>query len=66
MEALTKFGLYCIVIDSYRTLWLTQIFAFLQGTEISLNFVKEHFPDMEILSLSGNFCADKKPAAVNW
>ncbi|KAL0278245.1 UNVERIFIED_CONTAM: hypothetical protein PYX00_000115 [Menopon gallinae] len=37
-----------------------------KGTEISLNFVKEHFPDMEILSLSGNFCADKKPAAVNW
>ncbi|CAL7946381.1 unnamed protein product [Xylocopa violacea] len=37
-----------------------------KGTEISLNMVKEHFPDMEILSLSGNFCADKKPAAVNW
>ncbi|KAK6643687.1 3-hydroxy-3-methylglutaryl-coenzyme A reductase [Polyplax serrata] len=37
-----------------------------KGTEISLNFVKQHFPDMEILSLSGNFCADKKPAAVNW
>lgn len=37
-----------------------------KGTEKSLNLVKEHFPDMEILSLSGNFCADKKPAAVNW
>ena len=24
------------------------------------------FPDMEIISLSGNFCTDKKPAAVNW
>merc|ERR1719427_1710810 len=24
------------------------------------------FPDMEIVSLSGNFCTDKKPAAVNW
>ena len=21
---------------------------------------------MEIISLSGNFCTDKKPAAVNW
>jgi len=21
---------------------------------------------MEVLSLSGNFCSDKKPAAVNW
>lgn len=37
-----------------------------KGTEKSLNMVKEHFPDMEILSLSGNFCTDKKPAAVNW
>ncbi|EEB15787.1 3-hydroxy-3-methylglutaryl-coenzyme A reductase, putative [Pediculus humanus corporis] len=37
-----------------------------KGTEIALNTVKEHFSDMEILSLSGNFCADKKPAAVNW
>lgn len=37
-----------------------------KGTEISLNLVKQHFPDMEILSLSGNFCSDKKPAAVNW
>ncbi|KAL8582291.1 hypothetical protein ACOMHN_037048 [Nucella lapillus] len=24
------------------------------------------FPDMKILSLSGNFCTDKKPAAINW
>ncbi|KOC68238.1 3-hydroxy-3-methylglutaryl-coenzyme A reductase [Habropoda laboriosa] len=37
-----------------------------KGTEKSLNAVKIHFPDMEILSLSGNFCTDKKPAAVNW
>ncbi|KZC12825.1 PREDICTED: 3-hydroxy-3-methylglutaryl-coenzyme A reductase [Dufourea novaeangliae] len=37
-----------------------------KGTEQSLNTVKEYFPDMEILSLSGNFCTDKKPAAVNW
>lgn len=37
-----------------------------KGTEKSLNTVKIHFPDMEILSLSGNFCTDKKPAAVNW
>jgi len=38
----------------------------LQGTEVALEFVQETFPDMEILSLSGNFCTDKKPAAVNW
>nr|AFT62250.1 3-hydroxy-3-methylglutaryl coenzyme A reductase [Epicauta mannerheimi] len=38
-----------------------------KGTELSLKYIqKVHFPDMEILSLSGNFCTDKKPAAVNW
>lgn len=38
-----------------------------KGTEIALKFVQsEHFPDLELLSLSGNFCSDKKPAAVNW
>lgn len=37
-----------------------------KGTEKALLHVQKHFPDMEILSLSGNYCADKKPAAVNW
>ncbi|XP_032684231.1 3-hydroxy-3-methylglutaryl-coenzyme A reductase isoform X2 [Odontomachus brunneus] len=37
-----------------------------KGTEKSLQTVQTHFPDMEIVSLSGNFCTDKKPAAVNW
>lgn len=37
-----------------------------KGTELSLNVLKDHFPIMEILSLSGNFCTDKKPSAVNW
>uniref|UniRef100_A0A1B6EGS7 3-hydroxy-3-methylglutaryl coenzyme A reductase n=1 Tax=Clastoptera arizonana TaxID=38151 RepID=A0A1B6EGS7_9HEMI len=37
-----------------------------KGTEIALKTVQSKFPDMELLSLSGNFCADKKPAAVNW
>ncbi|CAH1158637.1 unnamed protein product [Phyllotreta striolata] len=37
-----------------------------KGTEISLKFVQNEFPDMEIVSLSGNFCTDKKPAAINW
>ncbi|KAJ9589270.1 hypothetical protein L9F63_017515 [Diploptera punctata] len=37
-----------------------------KGTEVALSFVQQMFPDMEILSLSGNFCTDKKPAAVNW
>lgn len=37
-----------------------------KGTEMALKTVQQEFPDMEILSLSGNFCTDKKPAAVNW
>ena len=37
-----------------------------KGTELSLKRVQMEFPEMEILSLSGNFCTDKKPAAVNW
>lgn len=37
-----------------------------KGTELSLKYLQEQFPEMEILSLSGNFCTDKKPAAVNW
>jgi hydroxymethylglutaryl-CoA reductase (NADPH) len=37
-----------------------------KGTEKSLHTTQTYFPDMQILSLSGNFCTDKKPAAVNW
>lgn len=37
-----------------------------KGTELSLKMMQTHCPTMEILSLSGNFCTDKKPAAVNW
>lgn len=37
-----------------------------KGTEAALNFLQDIFQDMEILSLSGNFCTDKKSAAVNW
>ena len=28
--------------------------------------VGDLFPDLELLSLSGNYCTDKKPSAVNW
>lgn len=37
-----------------------------KGAENALRFINAHFPQMQIISLSGNFCADKKPAAVNW
>lgn len=37
-----------------------------KGSEKALTFIKETHRDMDIISLSGNFCSDKKPAAINW
>ncbi|XP_060536266.1 3-hydroxy-3-methylglutaryl-coenzyme A reductase-like [Cylas formicarius] len=37
-----------------------------KGTEEALQLLQTEFPEMEILSLSGNVCTDKKPAAINW
>ncbi|XP_068651785.1 3-hydroxy-3-methylglutaryl coenzyme A reductase 1-like [Aristolochia californica] len=37
-----------------------------KGVQNVLDFLQADFPDMEIVSISGNFCSDKKPAAVNW
>ncbi|XP_062516994.1 3-hydroxy-3-methylglutaryl-coenzyme A reductase-like isoform X2 [Corticium candelabrum] len=37
-----------------------------KGAESALRSLQEIFPDMEIISVSGNFCTDKKPSAVNW
>ncbi|XP_019638576.1 PREDICTED: 3-hydroxy-3-methylglutaryl-coenzyme A reductase-like isoform X2 [Branchiostoma belcheri] len=37
-----------------------------KGTEQALKKLEEFFPDMELLSLSGNYCTDKKATAINW
>ncbi|KAL4983745.1 hydroxymethylglutaryl-coenzyme A reductase-domain-containing protein [Aspergillus falconensis] len=38
-----------------------------KGVEHALNVMREHgFVDMAIVSLSANYCSDKKPAAINW
>ncbi|XP_076145152.1 3-hydroxy-3-methylglutaryl-CoA reductase a [Alosa pseudoharengus] len=37
-----------------------------KGTEQALSRLQERFPDVQILAVSGNFCTDKKPAAINW
>ncbi|KAK2461017.1 hypothetical protein APHAL10511_006958 [Amanita phalloides] len=37
-----------------------------KGTEKALDVMAKHFPDMVVLALSGNYCTDKKPAAINW
>ncbi|KAG8897835.1 3-hydroxy-3-methylglutaryl-coenzyme A (HMG-CoA) reductase isozyme [Tulasnella sp. 408] len=37
-----------------------------KGTEKALEVMAENFPSMTVLALSGNYCIDKKPAAMNW
>ncbi|XP_020854078.1 3-hydroxy-3-methylglutaryl-Coenzyme A reductase [Phascolarctos cinereus] len=37
-----------------------------KGTEKALAKLHEFFPEMQILAISGNYCTDKKPAAINW
>ncbi|XP_029941097.1 3-hydroxy-3-methylglutaryl-coenzyme A reductase-like isoform X2 [Salarias fasciatus] len=37
-----------------------------KGTEQALLRLQQHHPDVDVLSLSGNYCTDKKSAAVNW
>ncbi|KAG7913058.1 hypothetical protein KL907_000003 [Ogataea polymorpha] len=39
-----------------------------KGVEYALNYMINEcgFDDMEIISLSGNYCTDKKAAAINW
>ena len=37
-----------------------------KGSEKALIELKKEFPDANIMSVSGNFCVDKKPSAMNW
>ncbi|EGW34765.1 3-hydroxy-3-methyl-glutaryl coenzyme A reductase (HMG-CoA) [Spathaspora passalidarum NRRL Y-27907] len=39
-----------------------------KGVEYSLKYMVEQcgWEDMEVISVSGNYCIDKKPAAINW
>jgi hydroxymethylglutaryl-CoA reductase (NADPH) len=37
-----------------------------KGVQNVLSYIQHLFPDMESISVSGNFCADKKATAVNW
>ena len=37
-----------------------------KGTQKCLEYLKENFKEMKIISISGNFCTDKKAAMVNW
>ncbi|KAK9532257.1 hypothetical protein VZT92_009653 [Zoarces viviparus] len=37
-----------------------------KGTEQALHRLQQQYPDVEVLSVSGNYCTDKKSAAINW
>ncbi|XP_030535886.1 3-hydroxy-3-methylglutaryl-coenzyme A reductase 1-like [Rhodamnia argentea] len=37
-----------------------------KGVQNVLEFLRQDFSDMDVIAISGNFCTDKKPAAVNW
>lgn len=37
-----------------------------KGVEAALTMLATVFPELEVMSLSGNYCIDKKPAAINW
>ncbi|KAK8531847.1 hypothetical protein V6N13_131204 [Hibiscus sabdariffa] len=37
-----------------------------KGVENVLKYLQSDYPDMDVIGISGNFCSDKKPAAVNW
>ncbi|CAG5867707.1 unnamed protein product [Menidia menidia] len=37
-----------------------------KGTEKALHRLQQQFPDLQVLAVSGNYCTDKKAAAINW
>ncbi|KAH6786192.1 hydroxy methylglutaryl CoA reductase 1 [Perilla frutescens var. hirtella] len=37
-----------------------------KGVQNVLDLLANQFPDMDVVGISGNYCSDKKPAAVNW
>lgn len=37
-----------------------------KGVQNVLDYLQNDFPDMDVIGISGNYCSDKKPAAVNW
>ncbi|KAL9275671.1 3-hydroxy-3-methylglutaryl-coenzyme A reductase-like protein [Drosera capensis] len=37
-----------------------------KGVQNVLDFLQSDYPDMDVIGISGNYCSDKKAAAVNW
>lgn len=37
-----------------------------KGTEQTLNYIVHHLPYVKLISVSGNYCTDKKSSSINW
>ncbi|VDK58244.1 unnamed protein product [Cylicostephanus goldi] len=37
-----------------------------KGCSLAMHLLKQKFPAIQLLALSGNYCVDKKAAAINW
>nr|QYU59139.1 3-hydroxy-3-methylglutaryl-coenzyme A reductase [Syringa pinnatifolia] len=37
-----------------------------KGVQNVMDFLHKEFTDMDVIGISGNYCSDKKPSAVNW
>ncbi|XP_018497212.2 3-hydroxy-3-methylglutaryl-coenzyme A reductase [Galendromus occidentalis] len=37
-----------------------------KGTDVAISHLQKIFPKMAVIAVSGNFCTDKKPSAMNW
>eukprot|EP00814_Leptocylindrus_danicus_P015990 CAMPEP_0116032666 /NCGR_PEP_ID=MMETSP0321-20121206/18312_1 /TAXON_ID=163516 /ORGANISM="Leptocylindrus danicus var. danicus, Strain B650" /LENGTH=651 /DNA_ID=CAMNT_0003508159 /DNA_START=572 /DNA_END=2527 /DNA_ORIENTATION=+ len=37
-----------------------------KGSLAVVDLLRQHFPTLKLVALSGNMCTDKKPAAINW
>lgn len=37
-----------------------------KGTHKAMKYMEKYFPSLQVISISGNYCTDKKPSAINW
>jgi hydroxymethylglutaryl-CoA reductase (NADPH) len=51
----------CILTPHTPFLWQIS-----KGVNVALGVIQKVVPGMRVLALSGNFCTDKKPSAINW